>query len=248
MENINNSYFDGHYKDIWRSIIPLELTVKETDFILQYFNLQQGDKVLDLMCGYGRHAIALAKKGLEVTAVDNLNDYIEEIEEIVKKDGISIKAVKTDVINYKGDEIYDLVICMGNSLNFFDSEDTIKLLSSICSQIKRNGHLLINTWSLAEIALLQFKEKSWNSVDSFKHLADAKYLFHPTRIETETTIILPDGSNESKKAIDYIFSIAEMEAMLNKTGFSIEKIYSIPGRKEFKIGDPRAYIIAKKTT
>ena len=63
MNNINDSYFDGYYKDIWRSIIPAELTRKEVDFIVSYFKLQPGNKVLDIMCGYGRHAIALAKKG-----------------------------------------------------------------------------------------------------------------------------------------------------------------------------------------
>ena len=56
MSNINNTYFDGYYKEIWKAIIPDELTVKEVDFILPYFNLQPGSKVLDLMCGYGRHA------------------------------------------------------------------------------------------------------------------------------------------------------------------------------------------------
>ena len=46
MSNINDTYFDGYYKDIWRSIIPAELTVKEVDFMLSYFNLKQGSKVL----------------------------------------------------------------------------------------------------------------------------------------------------------------------------------------------------------
>lgn len=40
MSNINDTYFDGHYKEIWRTIIPDELTVKETDFILNYFTLE----------------------------------------------------------------------------------------------------------------------------------------------------------------------------------------------------------------
>ena len=76
MENVNNTYFDGYYKEIWRSYIPPELTVKETDFMIRHFNLQPGNKVLDIMCGYGRHAIALAEKGISVTAVDNLSEYI----------------------------------------------------------------------------------------------------------------------------------------------------------------------------
>ncbi|MBL0273648.1 MAG: class I SAM-dependent methyltransferase [Chitinophagaceae bacterium] len=79
MSNINDTFFDGSYKDIWRKIIPEELTVKEVDFMLSYFNLQPGNKVLDLMCGYGRHAIALARKGIAVTAIDNLEDYTREI-------------------------------------------------------------------------------------------------------------------------------------------------------------------------
>lgn len=246
MENINNSYFDGHYKDIWKTLIPPELTVKETDFMVQHFQLQAGSRVLDLMCGYGRHALALGRKGIEVMAIDNLGDYIDEITDTVKKENLPVKALKTDVIAYKTDELFDLAICMGNSFNFFNKQDSEFLLSSIFSQLKKGGYLLINTWSLAEIAIKQFVEKSWSYVNGMKFLSDAQYLFHPTRMEMVTTIIEPGGTTETKTAIDYIFSVAEMEEMLQKAGFVLEEIYSIPGRKKFKLGEPRAYIVAKK--
>ena len=96
MSNINDTFFDGHYKEIWRSLIPDELTVKEVDFMLPYFNLQPGSQVLDLMCGYGRHAIALAKKGMNVTAVDNLGDYINEINEVAEKEIRILKLIADD--------------------------------------------------------------------------------------------------------------------------------------------------------
>ena len=51
---------------------------------------------------------------------------------------------------------------------------------------------------------------------------------------------------EEKEGVDYIFSIAEMETMLNKAGFNLKEIYSIPGRKKFTLGEPRAYIVAEK--
>jgi cyclopropane fatty-acyl-phospholipid synthase-like methyltransferase len=246
MENVNNSYFDGYYKEIWLSIIPAELTVRETEFMLQHFNLGKGSKVLDIMCGYGRHAIALAKKGVEVTAVDNLADYTDEVRDIVNKENIPVTIINEDVINFKTKEVFDLAICMGNSLNFFPAEDQIKLLSSVSSQIKKDGHLLIHTWSLAEIAIREFKEKSWSNINGLKYLSDAKYLFNPTRIETETTIISSEGITEIKKAIDYIFSVAEMEVILEKAGFAVKEIYSIPGRKKFTVGEPRAYIVGEK--
>jgi SAM-dependent methyltransferase len=246
MENINNNFFDGHYKDIWRSLIPEELTVRETDFMLQYFNLQPGNKVLDLMCGYGRHAAALGRRGIEVTAVDNLGDYTEEITEIVKKENLPVKVIKVDAAMYKPEDVFDLAICMGNSLNFFNRKEATQLLSSVCSQLKKEGFLLINTWSLAEIAIKSFIDKSWNTINGLKYLTDSQYLFHPTRIEAETIIITPDGKMENKKAVDYIFSVAEMEDILADAGFVLKEIYSIPGRKKFKLGEPRAYIVAGK--
>ena len=247
MGNINDSYFDGYYKDIWRSIIPADLTVKEVEFILSYFNLQPGNKVLDLMCGYGRHSIALAKKGMKVTAVDNLSDYINEIKQASEKDNLSITAEQVDVANYEPSETFDLVICMGNSLNFFNADDTIRLFRNVSAHLKKGGSLLINSWSVAEIAIKNFKEKSWSDSGDKKFLVDCKYLFHPARIEFEHLILTPDGKTESKKGIDYIFSINEIEIMMNQTGFVLKELYSIPGKKKFTVGEPRIYMIAEKS-
>ena len=246
MVNVNDSYFDGYYKEIWRNIIPDELTNKEVDFIFSYFNLQQGSNVLDIMCGYGRHAIALAKKGIKITAVDNLPDYINEIKNVAEKENLPLQAFQADIANYKTESLFDLVICMGNSLNFFTPQDTSCILASISSSLKLGAHLLINTWSLAEIVIKNFKDKSWSTVGDLKLLADSKFLFHPTRIETQSIIISVDGKEEIKTGIDYIYSINEMEMMLKNAGLSVKEVYSIPGKKKFTIGEPRAYIIAQK--
>jgi hypothetical protein len=65
-------------------------------------------------------------------------------------------------------------------------------------------------------------------------------------MEMNSIIMTDKGEREEKMGIDYIFSINEMEAMLNKTGFRLKEIYSIPGKKLFTVGEPRAYIVAEK--
>jgi SAM-dependent methyltransferase len=246
MSNINDSYFDGFYKDIWRSMIPAELTTKEVDFMVNYFKLQSGSKVLDLMCGYGRHAIALAKKGMTVTAVDNLDEYISEIKKTATSDNLPITAINSDVIKYNAEGVFDLALCMGNSLCFFNRSDTIRILKIIGSHLIKGGHFLINTWMLAEIAFNGFREKAWSNVGDLKFITESKYLLQPSRIETDHLILAPGGKTETKKAVDYIYSIAEMEMMFDETGFRIKEIYSIPDKKEFTLGEPRAYIVAEK--
>lgn len=246
MENVNDTYFDGYYKEIWRAMIPGELTIKETDFLLSHFQLQPGSKVLDIMCGYGRHALALGRKGIEVTAVDNLDYYIREIEQIAAAENLPVKAVHHNVATYTSDEQVDLALCMGNSLNFFPADDTVGIFNNLARQLKPGGHLCINTWSLTEIVIKQFSSRSWAYSGELRIMTESEYLFHPTRIESEHLVVAPDGQTEKKKAVDYIFSVAEMTSLLEAGGFALEEMYSIPGRKKFTLGDPRAYIIAQK--
>jgi len=198
------------------------------------------------MCGYGRHAIALARKEIAVTAIDNLDEYINEIKEIAGNDNLPIKAVKADIIKYEAEEIFDLAICMGNSLCFFDRNNTFKLLKMIAAHLKPGGHFFINTWMLAEIVFNGFREKGWSNLGGLKFITESKYFLQPSRIETEHLILAHDGKTETKKAVDYIYSVGEMEQILAEAGFAMKEVYSIPGRKKFTLGEPRAYIIAEK--
>jgi cyclopropane fatty-acyl-phospholipid synthase-like methyltransferase len=245
-QNINNSFFDGYYKDIWRSIIPEALTKAEVEYLVSEAGLKTGSRVLDLMCGYGRHALSLARLGIHVRAVDNLAEYINEIKELAEKENLPIETFQEDVILFEIEDKYDLVICMGNSVSFFNKEDSEKLFCRISNNLKKNGKFIFSSWMIAEIAIKQFKEKSWSYVGDIKYLADSKYLFWPSRIESESTFIAPDGKTERKIGIDYIYSLGETEAMLNKSGLRLSEIWSIPGKKKFTLGEPRIYFVAEK--
>ena len=245
-ENVNNSFFDGFYKDIWRQFFPEKTTKAEVDFIVEEAILNPGSNILDLMCGYGRHALEFARRKINVTAVDNLPDYINEINEKSRSEQLPLQCICTDVLELQVDQKYDVVICMGNSLQFFNEEEIVRLLLNISEHLKPDGKLFINTWSIAEIAMNGFKEKSWSRVGELLFLTESKFLFHPTRIETNSIIITDAGEKEEKTGIDFIYSISEVESMFNKTGFQLKEIYSIPGKKRFTIGEPRAYIVAEK--
>jgi 2-polyprenyl-3-methyl-5-hydroxy-6-metoxy-1,4-benzoquinol methylase len=246
LQNINNSFFDGYYKDIWRQIFPEKTTQAEVEFIINDAKLTEESCILDIMCGYGRHSLELAKKGIKVTAVDNLPDYINEIREKAQIEHLPIDTLCKDVLEMEIDKDYDATICMGNSLQFFNEQDILKLLSNISDHLKPAGKFFINTWSIAEIAMKNFKERSWSRFGDLLFLTDTKLLFHPTRMETNSLIITDSGEREEKTGIDFIYSISEIEGMLNKTGFELKEIYSIPGKKQFTVGEPRAYIVAEK--
>lgn len=246
LPNINNSFFEGSYKHVWKGLIPQGLTEAEVDFIQEIAALKNGDKVLDIMCGYGRHALELARRGLTVTATDNLQDYVDEIKSKAKEENLSIEAFQADVVHAKLSGIYAAAICMGNSFAFFDRADAVTILKNISAHLKPGGIMIINSWMIAEIAIKYFKEKDWHYAGAYKCMLEYKYCFHPSRIESEQTIISPDGTVELRKGVDYIFTLDELEVMFNEAGLQTKNLYSTPRKRKFSLGDGRIYIVAEK--
>jgi len=245
-ENINSNFFQGLYKEIWRKEIPNGLTEAEVDFIEEIAKLKKGSTVLDLMCGYGRHTLELARRGYGVTAIDNSEEYITEIENFATDEKLSIITLQGDISSIKFPGIYDAVINMGNSFSFFNAETIQTLLQNIYSCLNSNGTFIINSWMIGEIAIKNFQERSWHYIGDYKFFSESQFLFHPTRIESNHTILTATGEMETLKGIDYIFSFAELEMMLNTAGFKMDEVYFTPRKRKYKFGDSRAYIVAIK--
>src|SRR3954470_8636255 len=51
-------------------------TEQEVDFLVGQLGLEPGARVLDVGCGPGRHALALARRGIEVVGVDISEPFV----------------------------------------------------------------------------------------------------------------------------------------------------------------------------
>lgn len=245
-QNTNNILFQSFYKNVWRKLIPAGLTEAETDFIENVAGLNQQSHVLDIMCGYGRHALALGRKGVKVTAIDNLADYIDEINSVAQAEDLPIEGKIEDVALATFNGSFDAVVCMGNCFSVFDYARAVKVLANVSKSLKTNGSFIINSWMIAEIAIKHFEAKTWLYVDEYKYLLDNRFLFHPTRIETDHIVIKDDGEVQTLKGIDYIFSFAELEQMMAEAGLTVSEVYATPRKRKYNFGDTACYIVAKK--
>lgn len=244
--NINNTFFEGSYKEVWRGIIPPGLTEAEVDFILDAGALKPGARVLDIMCGYGRHALELGKRGVQVTAADNLEAYINEINERAKEGSLPVEGVLADAVAIQLEGVYDAIICMGNSFSFFNEEEALALLQNLSAHLKKGGRLIINSWMIGEIAIRHFKERDWYYVGNYRCVIDSRYLFNPSRIESEQLIIHPGGETETTRGVDYILTLPELGTLLSKADLALQQVFSTPRKKPFQLGDARAYIVAER--
>jgi SAM-dependent methyltransferase len=64
-------------------------TAQEVEFLSEVLGLRAGMTVLDVGCGPGRHAVALARAGIEVIAIDISERFIEVGEDVAVRENVS---------------------------------------------------------------------------------------------------------------------------------------------------------------
>ena len=83
------AFFDDDYLRMYRPLFTPERTAAEVEFIAGSLALEPGASVLDLACGYGRHAIGLARRGHRVTGLDFNPRYLEIAAAEARKAGVA---------------------------------------------------------------------------------------------------------------------------------------------------------------
>ncbi len=102
-----------------------------------------GGKILILGSGYGRDAVAAAKAGLEVTAIDFSRTAVDAAKKIAANEGVKINFIVDDFFNLPGyrteyyDFVYDYVtLC---AINPNRREEYAEMIASI---LKCSGRLI----------------------------------------------------------------------------------------------------------
>ena len=121
-------------------------TALEIDFLCNTLQLPTNAHILDLGCGYGRHAIPLSKTGLQVTGLDRSPELLQEAitRQIQAKTNVSF--VRGDVRQFPFQHPFDAIISLFSSFGYFDDEnENFLVLQNIAHALKPDGLFFLET-------------------------------------------------------------------------------------------------------
>ncbi|MGA7180599.1 MAG: class I SAM-dependent methyltransferase [Thiobacillaceae bacterium] len=99
--------------------------------------------VLDLGCGMGNLAIAAAKRGCKVTALDASRTAVDWANHAANRLGLGLAAYQADLGQFEIDGDYDSIVAIG-LLMFFPQEESRAMLADIQAHTKPGGIAAIN--------------------------------------------------------------------------------------------------------
>lgn len=201
----------------------VERTAQEVSGIISLLKLQPGDRLLDCPCGYGRHSIGLARRGISVIGAD-INS--EELQLAWGQTGELPNAqfIKNDMRFLYFHDHFDVVINMFYSFGFFETdEENLQVLRNFYTALKPGGKFLMHT----DVNIPRIISGKYKAVEQ-RSLSDGKILeiidrYDPVerRINGTWTLIHPDKRIEELTPYSVrVYTNEEFTQMCYKVGFN----------------------------
>ena len=236
---------------LWKGLYPFMFSERrfnvaedEAKGILALSKLEKGD-VLDLACGPGRHAVALAREGFRVTGVDISPFLLEKAASLAQEQSVDVEWVQADMRHFLRPEAFDLVISIFTSFGYFDDkQDDLAVLRNIHRSLRPGGILVM------ELMGKEILARGFLPATS-EELADGRLLIQRREICDDWTrirnqwILIEGGKATMFRFQHTVYSGQELRDRLLDAGFSDVKLFGGLDGSEYGLNARRLVAVAR---
>ncbi len=209
------SKFYSELANYYVDIFPLADATLQ--FLKQELAKEKGT-VLDIACGSGQYALALAQAGHAVTAIDLDDEMIHQLQ----RKSANIDARVLDMRNIAIlKQQYDLLFCIGNSLVHLDSgEDILLFLNACYAALKPGGKLVLQIINYDRILDQQIDHllTIHNQAVPLSFERNYNYQKELHKVEFHTRLYVKQQSYENRVLL-YPLRSNELLSLIQKAGF-----------------------------
>ncbi len=251
-----HNFFHGLPQAAWKAAQTEEQTQLDLELLVETLDFGPDDRLLDIFCGYGRHALPLARMGARVTGIDISEDYIAEIQAIAKAEKLAVTAVAADFLtmsqsDFGSNDSFDVAYCLGNSFSFFPRPDMLAFLTRIAGLLKPGGRFLAHSEMIAESVLPDYQARNWQPIgnegdESILFLVENEYNALESRIDSHLTYVRA-GETQTRTAQHFVYTLAELRRLFTEAGLTVIDCYGTVDGDPFSLGDEAVWLLARKT-
>ncbi|WP_371370976.1 cyclopropane-fatty-acyl-phospholipid synthase family protein [Sporomusa aerivorans] len=220
-------------------------TNQEVRFITDVLNLKPGQSILDLYCGYGRHAIELAKQGLKVTGVDATQDFLDIAVQKAQEANVTITFEQKDMRELDYDRQFSAIINMFAAFGYFTDEENAGIVKLVAKALQPKGLFLIDLlnrdWMVRNNLNRYWRHPSGEYVLSYKIQLENGIATMKRQLINQIT-----GSKVQYEFVLRAYSLPEMKDIFTSSGLSIVETFGGFDGRPYSSDTPRMIILAKK--
>jgi len=246
---MNDWYTDEAF---WRTVGPLMFgneqfseAAAQVPALLERIDLEEG-AVLDLGCGPGRHALPLARAGLDVTAIDTSQALLEQLRGRAAAEGLSLEICREDMREFARPDAFDAILVMWTSFGYFEDEtDHDRVLAGIVESLKPGGVLVLDLLGLETLCRTLEPVHLTEYADGRLLVERPVLVDHNTRVENEWILI--DGDRADRAMFSHrVWSAGEIARLVESAGLELDAIDGDLAGTPYDFESERMYVFARK--
>jgi SAM-dependent methyltransferase len=240
------AFFDDDYLTIYRPMFSEELTEREVSFIESALVLPEGARVLDLACGFGRHANGMAKRGHRVTGLDFNQNYLDIAAAVAKEADLPVEWKQGDMRALPFGEEFDAVYSYFTSFGYFSDEENEQVIEGVSRALKSGGRFLLDVMN-REWILTHPAHRIWNQRENGSLLMEEVSLdLKSSRVTSRQIHIASDGPRLEKEFDLRAYTCAELQTLLRRHGLTTRHVWGGPDESEYTTSSRRLILLAAK--
>ena len=239
-------FFDASYVAALLEEKPLPQSRREVAFVLRSLRPRAGARILDLPCGFGRHAALLARRGFRVVGVDLSRAMLVEARRRFPE-GPRLRFRRGDMRRIAFREEFDAVVNLYTSFGYFSPRQNEAVLRRMARALRPGGRLLIDHRDPAYDAALP--RRLWYRTGKKRFVLEDRRFDPRTRITDSTQLIVIAGQRwvTQRRVRFQEFSLPEWRRMLRRAGLRLLRAYSAYDGRRYQAGSTgRLIVVAEK--
>lgn len=215
-----HDYFEHGYAQRWSLGPPSPDTEREADALWTQLQLSPTGALLDVGCGHGRHAVALAQRGADVIGVDFAWHLLTRARQLAHGLALSCQWVRADMrqLPIRSESVQAATLF--DAFGFFEHEEQNQdVLRELARVLVPGGRLALKVANgepmLANFRTTDCEVRGDASVEMHRRL-----LMDPPRLIEDITVTGPMGNGRYQRR-QRVYRMAEVTAAVDAVGLAL---------------------------
>jgi SAM-dependent methyltransferase len=244
------NWYDDVFTEHFSTLSPggvEESAARDVEFVLSISEVAAEATILDVGCGIGYHSLKLAELGYRVTGVDFSLAQLLRASELNEERQAGASFLHGDMRGLPTDEQFDLVMCVGSTLGYFEEDANRQSLEEMRDRVKPGGRMVLQVFN-RDYLVSKLPIRSWWQGNKCLVLDEAELNYKANRLRVHRTIVFEDGRQFEHYMFLRAYSVHDLGKMLSAEGL---KVVSLSGSREtrgrfYGSASPDIWIVAER--
>ena len=233
MPDWTHEYFERGYAQRWGLPAPSDQVRLQAAGLWNLLELSSTSRVIDVGCGHGRHALALAERGAEVIGLDFAVALLTRARQLAAELRRQVRWVRGDMRSLPFRSGCANAAVMMDAFGFFDTEEEHgAVLREAARVLTTGGRLVLKVVNGAPI-LDAFRETDREERDGLVISVCNTLAIDPPRMTQRISVTGALGREEYERR-QRLYRVGELCAALEQVGFAIAGVFASPDAAAFK--------------